>query len=104
LRHWKYTAVKAQAKEAGIEVIEEPGSETLKATAAAYIDNALKRGANEAAAQARLVSDSRLGKRSGLGRPSSWARAAASRIRTCCDRSSALCIMPASIVAGATHA
>lgn len=51
------SSVKAQAKEAGIEVVEPAASRTLKATAAAYIDNALKRGANEAAAQARLVSE-----------------------------------------------
>lgn len=50
------SSVKAQAKEAGIEVVELPESNTLRATAAAYIDNAVKRGANEAAEQARLVS------------------------------------------------
>src|ERR1035437_116441 len=51
------SSVKAQAKEAGIEVVEPPESKTLRATAAAYIDNAVKRGANEAAEQARLVSE-----------------------------------------------
>jgi len=50
------SSVKAQAKEAGIQVVELPESKTLKATAAAYIDNAAKRGALEAAEQARLVS------------------------------------------------
>jgi integrase len=51
------SSVKAQAKQAGIEVVEAPEGKSLKATAAAYIDNALKRGANEAAAQARLVTN-----------------------------------------------
>jgi integrase len=51
------SSVKAQAKEAGIQVVETAESKTLKATAAAYIDNAVKRGANEAAEQARLVSE-----------------------------------------------
>ena len=49
------SSVKAQAKEAGIQVVEPAESKTLKATAAAYIDNAVKRGASEAAEQARLV-------------------------------------------------
>jgi uncharacterized protein with FMN-binding domain len=50
------SAVKAQAKEAGIQLVEPAENRTLKATAAAYIDNKLKSGFYEAAAQAQLVS------------------------------------------------
>jgi integrase len=49
------SSVKAQAREAGIQVVESVGSKSLKAAATAYIDNALKRGASEAAEQAKLV-------------------------------------------------
>lgn len=50
------SAVKAQAKEAGIQVVDSAESKTLRATAAAYIDNKLKCDFKEAAAQAMLVS------------------------------------------------
>ncbi len=50
------SAVKAQAKEAGIQVIDAKEGKTLRATAAAYIDNKLKCDFKEAAAQAMLVS------------------------------------------------
>lgn len=50
------SAVKAQAKEAGIQVIDSAESKTLKATASAYINNKLKCDFKEAAAQAMLVS------------------------------------------------
>jgi len=43
------------AKEAGVEIVEAPVSRSLRATAAAYIKNAEKRRAFEAALQARLV-------------------------------------------------
>ena len=49
------SSVKAQAKEAGIQVVEPAESKTLKATAAAYIDNAVKRGASEAGSASSLV-------------------------------------------------
>jgi integrase len=49
------SAVKAQADEAGVVVIDSPESKTLKATAAAYIDNKTKNGFAEAAIQATLV-------------------------------------------------
>lgn len=50
------SAVKAQAKEAGIQVVDSTESKTLRATAAAYIENKLKFDFKEAAAQAMLVS------------------------------------------------
>jgi integrase len=50
------SSVKAQAEEAGLEVVEVPESNTLRAVFAAYIDNKLKSGFTEAAEQARLVS------------------------------------------------
>lgn len=50
------SAINAQAKEAGIELVETTEGRTLKATSAAYIDTKLKSGFNEAAAQAQLVS------------------------------------------------
>lgn len=50
------SAVKAQAKEAGIQLVEPAEIRTLKATAATYIDNKLKSGFYEAAAQTQLVS------------------------------------------------
>lgn len=43
------------AKEAGVEIVEAPVSKSLRATAAAYIKNAEKRRAFEAARHARLV-------------------------------------------------
>ena len=49
------SAIKAQAKEAGVEVVETTEGRTLKATSAAYLDTKLKSGFNEAAAQAQLV-------------------------------------------------
>src|SRR5664279_4195156 len=49
------SVVKANAKAAGVQVVDQTEGETLKATAAAYIDNAIKRDAYEAAIQANLA-------------------------------------------------
>ncbi|MGB3631300.1 MAG: hypothetical protein WBA18_17470 [Terracidiphilus sp.] len=49
------SSVKAQAEEAGLEVVEVPESNSLLAVFAAYIDNKLKSGFTEAAEQATLV-------------------------------------------------
>lgn len=49
------SAVKAKAKDAGVEVVDVAESGTLKDTAAAYIEEKVKSGFNEAAAQALLV-------------------------------------------------
>ncbi len=49
------SAVMAQAKEAGIQVVDSAERKTLKDVAAAYIDHKLKCGFNEAADQAVLV-------------------------------------------------
>jgi hypothetical protein len=49
------SALKANARAAGVQVVDQAEGKTLKATAAAYIDNAIKRGADEAAVQAKLV-------------------------------------------------
>ena len=49
------SAVKAHAREAGVEVVDVAESRTLEGSAALYIDDKIKSGFNEAAAQARLV-------------------------------------------------
>jgi integrase len=53
----KKSTVKALAAEAGVVVVDSPESKTLKATAAAYIDNKRNNGFSEAAIQAELVTD-----------------------------------------------
>lgn len=53
----RQTTIKAEAKKAGVVVLDTGNRKTLPATAAAYISDAEDRGANEAAVQARLVTE-----------------------------------------------
>lgn len=50
-------SVKAEAARVGVQVVETQDRKTLKRSATDYIDDAEKRGASEAAAQARAVTE-----------------------------------------------